>query len=219
MMRTCHDRRGWLLIGGMLALGFALAGCSSDKKKQQTTSPPVIAQTSAANCLHILKNAYTGKDIDAYAQLFTNDFTFVFYSVDYGNQQTPQQWGLADELESAHNMFTIDTVQGITLSFVAGDTISSASIFPDTWKEEMTEINLRLDTHTVEGTALAVEVSSGHSTFYFKEFLDQHPTPGTNLWRIYRWEDRGFATIDAGAATSGSLVEHKTWGQLKAQYR
>jgi hypothetical protein len=165
-------------------------------------------QTSPKNCLEILKTAYIRKDIDAYTKLFTSDFTFVFYSVDFQNQQTPQQWGLADELESANNMFTIDTVQGITLSFVESDPVPSGDLYPDTWKVEMTEVNLRLDTRTAEGTALAVEVSSGHSVFYFKEFPNEHPVANSNLWRIYRWEDRGFGTGLLAQAASAKQVKN-----------
>jgi hypothetical protein len=213
----CVGRRGFPRFGCLLALCLAVAGCGSDKKKQ-ITDPPVIAQTSPANCLQILKNAYTGKSLDAYAQLFTSDFTFVFYSLDVANQQTPEQWGLADELESANNMFTVDTVQGISLNFVLSDPVSSGDLYPDTYRVEMTQINLRLDTQTQEGTALTVETSSGHSTFYFKEFPNQHPSPGTNLWKIYRWEDRGFGSGLAAAGLLHGLVQQHSWGQIKHLY-
>jgi hypothetical protein len=208
---------GWR--AGALLLALSISGCGSHEGGRLDVIGCGLCGHPPPNCLELLQTATTRQDSVAYAQLFTPDFTFVFWPVDVANQQTPAQWGLADELDSMGHMFHSDQVHSISLSFQLSDPAPAGDIWPDTWRVEMTEINLRLDTRTAEGTALAIEVTSGHSTFYLKEFPDQHPSPGTNLWKIYRWEDRGFSSAMVGRGPAQTQrAREKTWGSIKALF-
>jgi len=201
-------RFNYYRIGVLLPVVAALvAGCVFSPKRTNgggtvNTYPP---QDSPANCLACLQLAYMDRNLDQYIQLFAEDFTFVFAAVDVHASQnpTPPTWPLADERSSADNMFHRDTVKKITLSFAEDAAIDSNQEHENTWKINVTNVNLRVDTIQEDGTPLALKVASGKATFYFKEYPSEHASNGRALWRIWQWEDQ---PMGAALAAKGPLT-------------
>jgi hypothetical protein len=208
-----------LLLPCLIALLVGAAGCADDAHEAQPPLPPCLypGQNSPASCLTTFRKTYQERsDIAEYAKLLTPDFSFVFSPNDSaGLNPTPGHWGLADELESAGNMFNSELLTSVSLRFLLGDPVQSDQ-YPGTWKVEMTSIELRLETRRQDGSPLTVLVSDGHSTFYLKEFPDETTRCGGPIWRIRRWEDHGLGPATTAALGLGR--EKTTWGQIKARY-
>lgn len=195
------------LLAILPLLAAFVTGCPFAPGKQKP-KPPVskyLEQTNAPNCLANLRQAYIDRDIDEYLKLFSNDFTFVFNPADVESpvNPTPSQWGLPEERTSTDNMFRDEKLNTIELSFIPGEPAGSNEEFPESWKVEMTDINLTLDTRAEDGSPLKQMVTSGHCTFYFHTYPEE-PINGKPKWKIFRWVDQGFGSSGGGALVAST---------------
>ena len=181
--------------------------------------PPVsnyLPQTSPANVIANLQVAYGERRIDEYRKLFTDDFVFVFDPADPvdPNHPSPPQWGLADELSSAENMFTDTLVTRIELSsYVLGvpSRVDSVEYRPRAWKVRVDQVNLQVHTRRPDGNLLTLLVDGATEVFFFVEEPSRpSPVNGRPTWYIFRWEDQPIGT---------RKVEMTSWGQVKNLFR
>jgi hypothetical protein len=205
--------RPWILLilplaVGSLAIGF-LAGCPWSPGKNPVIPPPptkYLPQTSPANILANLQMAYGERDIDEYRKLFAENFAFVFNPADVtGDDPTPTQWGLADELESTNNMFRSELVSKIELSsYTLGvpERVDSLYYGPRAWKVRVDEANLQVATRTDDGEPLIYMVDGTTEVFFFREEPTK-PIDGRPTWYIFRWEDQPIGGKSTPTATSG----------------
>jgi hypothetical protein len=202
------------VLAALFALSLAATGCKDEKKL--TPPPPVsdyLAQSSAANVLANLQTAYGKESIGEYRKLFEEAFTFVFNPSDVsGDDPTPAQWGLADELESAANMFADSSVSRIELSsYTLGVPERADSLYygPRTWKVRVDQANLQVHTRNDTGEPLIYLVDGTTEMFFFREEPTRPASDGKPTWFIFRWEDQPIR---------GVKVADKSWGQIKAVY-
>jgi len=180
-----------------------LSGCPfAPGKKPGTEKPsPYLAQSSPANCLTNLRQAYVDRNYTEYEKLLSEDFTFVFNERDINDPSnpTPPQWARVDELESTRNIFETDLIDRIELSFVQDAAESADDEFPGANKVQMHEIYLRLDTRKPDGSPLQQVVNSGLATFYFRTSDSATASDGKPLVSIFRWVDGGLGTKSLAA--------------------
>jgi hypothetical protein len=204
---------GWRVMLVLWVGLLAMAGCGG---REKPASPLLIVgdPPSATTCLTRLQQVYQERsDVSKYAGLLAQDYTFVFAPFDHaGENPTPPQWGLAEELESTENMFAAESVTSISLTYTLSDPLAS-ELYPGTWKVEMRNIELRLETRKEDGSPMTVMVTDGACDFYLKEFPDPLTSRGWPTWKIWRWEDLG---IQVRLQAKGT---QKTWGQLKNFFR
>ncbi len=199
------------LLGILVILPLAavlLGGCPWTPKKGSISDPTpskLLEQTSAANVLANLRQAYQDRNIDEYMPLFTSDYQFDFAPLDVQNGTVPNAfWALPDERRSTSNMFTSDSVEGIELNYVPGDTVNSDNEYTNSWKVTVSQINLRVDTRTTDGGQLTLLVPSATDVFYFRAGPDM--VNGKPIWRIFLWKDEPLG----GGAALASLATKTT---------
>ncbi len=205
---------GAVLLPAVLLSAVLLPGCGDEAKTPVGGDLIVyyLPQTSAANVLANLRQAYAERKIDEYRKLFTDDFTFVFNPLDPEDldHPNPDSWGLVDELQATRNMFADSSVTKIELtSYVLGAIERADSIHygPRTWKQRVEQVNLQVATRLPNGGTLTLVVEGTTETFFFREDPTK-PIQGRPAWFIFRWEDH----------PSGPKTENKTWGQIKAVF-
>jgi hypothetical protein len=205
------------VLAGLLFLAVTVqGGCDRPIDPPPPHSPHrYVPQSSAAYCLNNLRQAYVDRDIDEYLKLFSEDFTFIFNPQDVANpvNPTPPQWGLADERDSAENMFTSELVESISLTFDQDPAIQSDSEYVGTWKVLMRNVRLQVNTRKDDGSRLTLLLENGRETFHFKEYPHEQATDGHNLWRIWRWMDEPIGT------EAGAKVKQISWGRIKSRYQ
>jgi len=213
-MNKAHSARkcGPILLALCLPLVFS---CSEKKSTKPLLDPNYLAQSSPANVLANLRQAYVDRNAAAYEKLFAPEFRFRFNERDINdpNNPTPDSWGLSDELESMHNIFTTSLIDRIELSFVPDAAEPATGEMDGTSSVFMHEIYLRLDTRKADGSPLQQVVNSGLARFYLKEYPGEAAEDGAAMWRIVRWDDQGLGTLFR------SRVENSSWGQIKESYR
>lgn len=202
------------VLPAILALVMATAGCKDEKKL--TPPPPAsayLAQSSAANVLANLKTAYEQQSLVEYRKLFADDFTFIFCPYDAeGDDPTPAQWNLADELSSTQHMFLDSLVSRIELtSYVLGVPARADSEYygPRTWKVRVDQAKLQVWIQTPNGEPLIYLVDGTTELFFFREDVTTPASDGKPAWLIFRWEDQ---------PAHGGKVPWTTWGRIKASY-
>ena len=161
-----------------------------------------------------MQGAYGERATGEYRKLFAEDFTFVFSPADAGGDDpTPTQWGLVDEMESTDNMFRSEQVDKVEFtSYVLGVPARVDSLYygPRAWKVRVDQAKLQIWTRTEQGDEPLIYIVDGTTeVFYFREdpsrLIDGRPT-----WYVFRWEDQPIG----GAKSSG-----KSWGAVKNLYR
>jgi len=200
----------------LLVLCLPLAvSCGEKKSTKPLVDPNYRPQSSPANVLANLRQAYVDRNETAYAKLFAPEFLFYFdeWDVNNPNNPTPPSWSLTDELESMHNMFTASLIDRIELSFVQDTATPATGEMEGTSRVLMHEIFLRLDTRKPDGSPLQQVVNSGLACFYLKEYPGETAEDGAAIWRIVRWDDQGLGTLFRSRSENGS------WGSIKSLYR
>jgi len=205
-MKPIYARVLWILPA--FAILATLTGCPWDPDKKVT--PPIVVpeylpQTTPANILANLEQAYKTQNFDEYEKLFSKDYIFVFNPADVGGQDpTPPQWQRADEVDAARNMFDDETVTSIELSWSPGDPESAADrfdAFPECLKVRVDNIELRVETRPPDlEEPLILKVTGASHIFYFKEgrAVDgeayTYPDTGDKRWYCFMWEDSPIGT-------------------------
>ncbi len=193
----------WIRVVGLaVAVAVLAGGCVfSPKKTKPEETSEWLPQSSPAYCLANLQNAYLKRSFNEYLKLFATDFTFVFSPADVGDpvDPTPASWGLDEERDTHEKMFSSDLLDRIQLSFEQDAAEESNDEFPDTWKVNVHEINLILDTRKENNEVWIYKVVDGQATFYFKQYPNEKASDGRPLFRIWRWEDQPIGGLMARA--------------------
>ncbi len=198
MVRS-HIRSRLLWVLPVLVIGIAGCPFSPDKGKDK---PPdddeseYLPQTSITNVLANLKQSYEEKNYVEYIKLLHPSFIYVFDPVDAGQDEIPDQWGLADEKISAENMFGNEPnregyrAEEIRLSFTAGTPQEDPPINPDWTKVRLSPVNLTIDgRHEETGDVLIYEVLNNQAELYFVQ--------DGQTWYIVWWEDKPLGALAA----------------------
>jgi hypothetical protein len=205
-------------FAALLALSLTAVGCWEEKNPMsvqvENIYPP---QTSPANVLHNLYQAYWERNIDEYRKLFAEDYTFVFDPQDPvdANHAPPStgQWGLADELTSTRNMFADTLVRKVEINdwhIGSAEPLDSLQYGPRAWKVQVDAVNLMVATQTEDSDSLTFVVEGRTEVFYFREEPARPVYDGKPTWFIFRWDDW---------VMGGAKVRQTSWGMIKALYR
>lgn len=133
------------------------------------------ARESPESVLSCLVDVYETRDIDAYAELFTEDFVFQFGS-------DPEiSWGLDQELEAHRKLFSHPDIIDIKLELHGHDLRDGDE--PDTWI--LTNVSMTLtvmQTHPESGEPMELHSVESDTIFYVKRVTN----PEVH-YVIYKW--------------------------------
>jgi hypothetical protein len=162
--------------------------------------------------LEILPFAYGGRDLDRYARLFADDFTFFFDPPDSAGTDFPRSWNRQKEMASAGNLFRSEAVDRIELDLDPGTLEPSPQVIADSWRVRTRIVRLRLVRRGTRGQRDTLQVSGGTELFYLRPDSTRLTWDGRPTWYIVRWED-------LGPAVTVRKVEETSWSVLKYLYR
>jgi hypothetical protein len=201
MLRRANVKWSFLLLPVLLIF----TGCPFSPEKDNTPDPPqpseYKARTSISNVLFNLQHSWEKKNIEAYRDLLSEDYTYVFDPKDVGSGQgIPESWGLADELVSATNLFSnAENADGyrcqtISLDFVSGP-VSQSDVDPEWRMVTLSQIQLLVDTRKSDtGDPLMYQVLGDQADLHFRQTNETDPDSGEKLWEITYWKDRPVET-------------------------
>lgn len=201
---------------------FFLAGCSGTEPTKST--PPPLDSESAeqraqlSSMLDRFRTSYVGRDLETYADLFREDFRFVFDPQDVAeNPDIPDYWFWHDEMQSTGNMFEEDLIKSISLDFVAGTDVPATEgdegnweFPPGTRKVTLSEVELRVVMIDPDGGEDIVYQVTGDQAVLFLVHDALDLAGSWRGWKILEWRDRRI-----GAAPTIDL----SWGQVKNLFR
>lgn len=225
-----------VLIVVAALLAAALAGCSDsptssgdfaellakirgDEPPPPTPGPHYYDLSQPWHAAANIEIAYNNRDIGGYRKnVFDADnFTFYFSPADYNAGATPEQWGHADEIQSATKMFTRQPdkngehpILRISLELYGVDqatwtNVDAPAEFPgETWKKAV--INYTFEFVT-EGDLTYIPQGTPAGEFTVRQVDGE--------WRLVEWRDLA-GTFRTGM--SPSATEETTWGAVKARY-
>jgi ketosteroid isomerase-like protein len=159
-------------------------------------------RTSAANVLRKLNIAYERMDAEAYLDCLAEDFIFFLNPDDLTDYpELPEYWDKVEEATIHGNMFV-----SVSEQFDQGDPGDPTD---DTWVY-LESVDLRMQ--LPPDLTLLVQVPQ-----QFTLGVDPEETGlgGELLWEITRWHD---ISAEAGRYQE-PMVEHASWGLIKAMYR
>ncbi len=190
-------RTAYLLVLIIAAVGL-VSSCILDPKEKppDPTTPPTRTYQDLTERDHVLNNlelAFNEKNKVGYYDLLDPDFIFFFSQADYNSSEdpTPVQWGIAEEQESARNLFEGgggDPAGPVDLKLIYAEDNWTA-IDPDdpvkypdqTWYLKTVEYNLSVT--TVGGTTYN---GIGLKAAFI---IRQIERDGKQIWQIMRWRD------------------------------
>ena len=233
-----------LAVAAALAMGIAACSKSSDSGWALLLAPrhqaaPAPAPDSPQSLLRLFEWCYDNRSIERYREPFTEDFGFVFSSLDpAGNAYRGSPWTREDELTYFSNL--IQSATSITLVLdrnliVLDDPRPGKG---GRWhKKVRTSVTLSIlaggGQTTVTGFATFFAVR-GDSASIPSDLIARGFQPDSTRWYIERWEDETSGLGSAYRATSttraGGAGTHRgqvagaqpskstTWGTLKVLY-
>ena len=224
-----------------LSLGLALlaplglaGGCSSDSGSGgfRITQPQPVHSTapvpdSPENLLRLLEWCYANRDLETYRTLFTEDFRFVFATLDpNGNAYRSIPWIREDEIESfAHLVNGGDAnqprAQSITLMLDRNFRVTDdprPGMMPTWHRMIRTSATLRIVADPSQWEIFGFAnffVVRGDSAAIPPDLKARGFGPDPQRWYIQRWEDDTSPPEGARAMPTSK----STWGSIKAIYR
>jgi hypothetical protein len=209
----------------MIAAAILAIGCFDKESKPKVVTPDpfpgFLPDTSADNVLSNLKKSWTDLNYNAYVSLLSDEFTYIFAPQDIGGpHNNPESWGKADELLSAHHLFSKTDankegyiVQSVTLSFSRGPDVPNDM---ETWtKVVISQIFLTVTTRQKDtGDPLDYLVQGDQANLWL---VDEG-----GAWKIIRWEDKPIGGLAAGPAiglAADLATKTTTWGHIKGAFR
>ncbi len=210
-----------LALALFAATAILLPACSDDDDPTPpgctaTFCAPYLELTSPGSVLVNLKLACESRDAEMYALLFAPDFVFEFSPGDVALGNTPANWPLPDELDSAENMFNDPTVDRVELaSFIipaprAAVASDSLPTIEGIQVVTIDAVRLSVFTRNGQGEVLELLVPGELQVFFFR----QDTVDGELRWRLVRWRDMP----TGGRPSAGSATDESTWGQIKYRY-
>jgi hypothetical protein len=211
-----------------------LAGCISSPTKPATPAPSLPANDTPAHAVSRLIDAYETKSQDAYAGMFTGDFTYEFSNTTDPTLVTQYStgWFRTDETASSSHLFHGYTPQGgETLAAATAITINLATTTPsddntsgdpERHKVLRTRVDGIIAVPQAGGEPLNYIITNNDNVFYFvrgdaADSLSSSQPADTLHWYVYKWLDLTGSSAQGGAGRM--LTEQATWGKLKASYR
>ncbi|HTM56866.1 MAG TPA: hypothetical protein VL123_00470 [Candidatus Udaeobacter sp.] len=177
------------------------------------------------------------RDPNAYQQLFTGDYEFVFATGDSaGNFYATTPWTRTDELACADHLFRDGTPTEPPATSITLDYVQALDVQPDPrprmnskWHELVTaqvllRVNLADGTKEIRGPTYFYVVR-GDSAQMTADMTAAGFKPDSTRWWIQQWAD---GTLQSAPGTGArhsigparTLPSHGyTWGELKTQYR
>ena len=212
----------------LTGLAFALASCFNPfdprVSQERVASVPAPEPTSPANMVRLFAWCWVNRDPARYAEIFTDDYRFIFAPNDSaGNAFRDQPWLREDEMTMAQHLFVGGTDRPPASSItVAID--NNLAVLSDP-RPGMTyavhrSINVPVDvkvTITDASGTPDVQPISGHALFYLvrgdsavipAELVKQGFKPDSTRWWIERWDDETLPVRGEGSS----------WMALKAAY-
>jgi hypothetical protein len=200
-------RRSRCLLLAAVLLGTA--GCETKQPTQPVDTPPSAA--SPAGALRVLEWAWNHRDLERYAALLPEEFTFASLSGDSaGNPYRATPWLRAHELAAIDHLFhggnpSHPAVTEVSLAFddlhVMADPRPGKS--PRWHKSVRARMVLDLALDGGGGISLTSDpwffVVRGDSATVPEDLLDQGVVPDSTHWYLERWEE-----------PTGDLLELKT---------
>ncbi len=152
--------------------------------------------TSPENVLLNLELAYDEQNLNEYKKILDPDFTFFFDPGDVNDptDPTPQQWGVAEEEQSASNMFNgVPNGEGFAIVDIDLDLVmanlnwidTTPEDFPDeTWKTATVDYSF-----SIAATQDLTFINSGGAK---AQFTVRPQSDGT--WKLVEWQDIASST-------------------------
>lgn len=161
------------IVIALFLLGMGLASCNPfapafDPEGLEEQSL-LGDRTTIDGLFDYFKNAYEIRDTSLYGQLFSGDFTFVYYDFDQAAELT---WDKGQEMASAYNLFR--NVRQITLDW---NFYVEQTIFPDS---AIVIRNFNLSIVENENTTYS---GTGRAKLKMRRAGEGEP------WKIYYWFD------------------------------
>jgi hypothetical protein len=220
----------------LAALGLAAAvwgaGCSVGPgsgrlgrifRPQPTAAAPVA--DSPANAVRLVEWCWSHLDSDAYRLAFSDDYVFVFGSLDPdGNAYRDTPWTRHDELISFDHLVhgggeNQPAAQSVTAILDHNFVATSDARYPASsrWRK------LIRTAYTVRVVGREPMMGNGFANFFLvrgdsasipEEMRQQGFGPDSARWYVTRWEDAGF-----GEGLRSAPASSVSWGTIKARYR
>jgi hypothetical protein len=236
-------RRRIAALGVAAGLAFALSACFNpfDPRVQGTgISEPPPTPDSPSGVLRLLEWCYEHRAISEYRELFTDDYRFVFGTLDPdGNAYRDNPWIREDEIQSTTHLFlggaaNQPAATSITIFLDRNFDVRDDPRYPGggRWHKRIrTSVILRL------ADPINKEVSGFANFFVVRGDSARIPSdlglrPDSTRWFIQRheddtWTDPGTGTSASTApgvegsrpASLASFSTRASWGNLKRQYR
>jgi hypothetical protein len=205
------------------------AGCGK-KKGTEPPPPPPPAPTpsSPAALLDLIEYCWNYRDSLHYAEVFTDDFQFVFAADDSaGSPYRNNPWTRANELAMAGALFHTGLpghprAQTIDLQFT-----NNPVVMPDPrlgrdppWHKNI-RTTVVLSVTTVDGNRTNITgfanffMTRGDSAAIPPDLIARGFLPDSTRWYLDRWEDE---TTHSSLASRAQPTRQVTWGYLKVQY-
>lgn len=220
-------------IHRLIPLVVLLVGCSSEPTKPKPT-PTLAANDTPAHAVSRLIGAYETKSEDAYAGMFTGDFSFEFSTSTDPTlvQQYSTGWFKNDETESSSHLFFGYTPPGgmtlpaaisidINLALNTPFDDNSPGVDPTTHKVLATRVDGEIVVPQSGSEPLHYIFTNNYNIFYFVRGdsaagLGSSQPADTSHWYIYRWSDLTQAPY--GGSANHAVARSPTWGSVKGEY-
>ena len=209
-----------------------LAGCSSSPT-QPKPGPALASNDTPAHAVSRFVSSYEQRNEDAYAGMFTGDYTYEFSTTTDPTlvQEYSTGWFKTDETESSSHLFhgytppggaTLPAAKSIDINF-AVDTPTddnSPGIDPVTHKVLATRVDGSFTVPQAGSEPLIYVITNNYNVFYFVRGdsavgLGSSQPADSLHWYVYRWVDLSEALPVANRAQ----VKSSTWGSVKSTYR
>lgn len=161
---------------------LAVNGCIFGPGPPEGDEPPPGLDTPAG-VVEYIEDAYNTRDIDAYKECLSPNFTFYFDPNDVGQDvegfEIPASWGYDDEVSAVANMFY--ELYDINLS-IASSPITGINPSEPEFEAFNIKINLLVMVDATNGYR-----AEGPVDFTFESYYTEK---GEKLWRVKDWWDR-----------------------------
>jgi hypothetical protein len=185
----------WLIV--LVVAAGLTTSCILDPKEEKVGDPPAPVEfkdlSEKDHLLFNLELAYNERDMDRYAELLDDNFTFYFSDADYNDPDhpTPQQWNrdteigansriLNRDLPGDNKVVSID----LKLGYVADNWTEEPEnqVHPgESWYRKTVDYDLRIN------TAASWELKALDKKAQFTVRWDEDK----GMWQIVMWHDLG----------------------------
>lgn len=207
----------------LAATALAVSGCFNPFFPEvlgRGVSAPPPAPNSASGVLQLLEWAYENRDYSVYKTLFTDDYRFVFGTLDTaGNAYRQTPWTREDEMAYARNLFEGEDASKAAATNIVLVLDKTFTEFrdPREGKDDFTRfraIRTQVQLNITDENGAQTNVTGKALFFLVRGDSARIPDelglgPDVNRWYVNRWEDETFSPLgsnlvaDAGGPGAG----------------